>query len=121
MADNRPEFVESRKRGFDVSDANPWHILASGVGLLIVIGLCLIAVAILLAWRDSGANRGTPLPGFEHGTVARTSIEEDRAEMDSETETHLRGYRWIDRDRGVVQVPIERAMELIAGESEGKP
>lgn len=27
---------------------------------------------------------------------------------------HLDGYAWIDRSRGVVSIPIERAMELIA-------
>jgi len=28
----------------------------------------------------------------------------------------LEGYRWVDRAGGVVQIPIERAMELLASE-----
>jgi len=28
----------------------------------------------------------------------------------------LEGYRWVDRKGGVVQIPIERAMELVAAE-----
>lgn len=28
----------------------------------------------------------------------------------------LEGYRWIDRENGVVGLPIERAMELVASE-----
>lgn len=30
--------------------------------------------------------------------------------------TALEGYRWVDRAGGVVQIPIERAMELMATE-----
>jgi len=30
--------------------------------------------------------------------------------------TELEGYRWVDRAGGVVQIPIERAMELMAAE-----
>jgi hypothetical protein len=29
----------------------------------------------------------------------------------------LRSYRWVDRERGIVSIPIERAMELVAAES----
>lgn len=31
-----------------------------------------------------------------------------------EVEKSLQGYRWIDKEGGVVQIPIERAMELVA-------
>jgi len=31
----------------------------------------------------------------------------------------LGGYAWVDRDNGVVQLPIERAMELVAQENGG--
>ena len=29
----------------------------------------------------------------------------------------LRGYRWIDRERGIVSIPIDRAIALVARES----
>ena len=31
----------------------------------------------------------------------------------------LAGYRWVDKPRGVVAIPIERAMELVMSESRG--
>lgn len=31
------------------------------------------------------------------------------------------GYRWIDAERGVVGLPIERAMELVVREQGGQP
>ncbi|MGD8453872.1 MAG: hypothetical protein PVJ57_18815 [Phycisphaerae bacterium] len=30
-------------------------------------------------------------------------------------------YAWIDREKGIVRIPIERAMELIVAESAAKP
>lgn len=41
----------------------------------------------------------------------------DLARVRAAEEAHLHAYRWIDRDAGIVQVPIERAMELIAAEA----
>ncbi|MFQ5737676.1 MAG: hypothetical protein ACE5JX_01575 [Acidobacteriota bacterium] len=34
-------------------------------------------------------------------------------EVLSRARKRLRGYHWVDRDAGVVQIPIERAMELL--------
>jgi hypothetical protein len=33
----------------------------------------------------------------------------------------LNEYRWIDRDKGVVRIPIERAMSLLIARSGGRP
>ena len=30
----------------------------------------------------------------------------------------LNGYRWVDRENGVVSIPIERAMDLVVAESD---
>jgi hypothetical protein len=33
----------------------------------------------------------------------------------AEHNAHLNGYGWVDREKGIVHVPIERAMDAIAG------
>ncbi|MCC6661243.1 MAG: hypothetical protein IT437_10195 [Phycisphaerales bacterium] len=45
------------------------------------------------------------------GDLARTRRREDE---------HLLGYGWIDRDHGVVRIPITRAMELLAAPGGGR-
>ena len=40
----------------------------------------------------------------------------DLAEHRAREEERLSTYGWIDRDAGVVHIPIERAMQLVAGE-----
>jgi len=37
----------------------------------------------------------------------------DLARMRAEEQKALDGYGWVDRDRGVVSVPIEKAMEIV--------
>ncbi len=41
---------------------------------------------------------------------------EPRALAEQETR-RLGEYRWVDRERGIVAIPIERAMELVAAEA----
>jgi hypothetical protein len=63
-----------------------------------------------------------PLPAFAAPRLSsspRVDIDAYRAEKRAQLES----YRWIDRDRGIVAIPIARAMELLAqrgGESKGR-
>jgi hypothetical protein len=35
-------------------------------------------------------------------------------ELRRQEEKHLKSYGWIDREKGVAHIPIERAMEILA-------
>ncbi len=48
------------------------------------------------------------------GPQLQPSPEAELIEMRSEEDAVLDGYGWVDRDRGLVRVPIERAMEDLA-------
>jgi hypothetical protein len=41
---------------------------------------------------------------------------EEKAALFAEQRRELAGYRWVDRDSGVVGIPVERAMELVVAE-----
>jgi hypothetical protein len=38
----------------------------------------------------------------------------DLKHFQAEEDARLRSYGWIDRQRGIIHIPIERAMDLIA-------
>ena len=42
---------------------------------------------------------------------------EEAERLTAEQQEILNSYRWIDQQAGVVGIPIERAMELVAGEA----
>lgn len=47
-------------------------------------------------------------------------IPAELVEVRREQEHKLEGYRWVNRENGIVAIPIERAMELVVKES-GRP
>jgi len=41
-------------------------------------------------------------------------------ELEGKQIEQISGYRWIDPDQGIVGIPIERAMEIVASESSSR-
>ena len=85
-----------------------WPILAG----ILAVGLLLLAASdFVQAWVRTQLRE-------EHrrkvvGAVSPALVDYRRQQRDL-----LEGYAWVDRENGLVQVPIERAMELVA-EDEG--
>jgi len=66
------------------------------------------------------------LEALYHGTVEAERKRKVVAQVPVELRTveaaqldQLREYRWVDRERGIVTIPIERAMELVIAEPRG--
>jgi len=82
------------------------HVL----GAVVVAGSVLTAIAFVgpVAYEAKAKELGTAR-GFAAAPAA--TIEAKTAQA-----ARLRGYAWVDREKGVVALPIERAMELTAAE-----
>ncbi len=112
---------------YEPSDAAPGTVAAMAVSLAAGVALSLV----VSAWcYHGGPKAGAPPLGpagaFMQGPAQRTGIERDWEAIDRETRDRLHSYGWIDRSRGVVRIPIERAMELVEAEgrapaAKGKP
>lgn len=50
---------------------------------------------------------------FRHGSDEKIGVLQDYAQVNRESDAHLHAYAWVDRQPGVVRIPIERAMELL--------
>ena len=64
------------------------------------------------------------VPAFHAQRVAALKVERGWSAIPAETlqtkaaqAARLQAYGWIDREKGVVALPVERAMELVVGES----
>jgi hypothetical protein len=55
---------------------------------------------------------------FKHGPQDKSAIVGDWSKQDKMVREHLEGYAWVDRKKGLVSIPIERAMELMARDVE---
>ena len=103
---------ESRRRGFDIADANIRKIALLCLGLLIGLAASMVFVGVAYNTRLKTQTNAFG-EGFRGGAAQRTPIEQTWRQLDADIASHLGGYRWIDKDNEVVQIPIERAMTLI--------
>jgi hypothetical protein len=76
-------------------------------------GVSLIVFALLfLLLADP---QGDPLPAS-----ARPDHAAIRKELEAAAQVRLGGYGWIDRDKGIVHIPVDRAARLWITERSGK-
>jgi len=106
--------------GHELSDLRPRAIAI----FLVVLGVMIIGVLVVSAWiYDYSASRlarmevppsplakNVPPPGPRIQVFAPKEMQEFRAEEDAT----LNSYGWVNRAAGVVRIPIDRAMQLLA-------
>lgn len=96
-------------------DALPTRYLV-GVGLAcVVVGV----VAVLASGLPARPHERTAAP-HEIPTTEEVQLFDAPArglEVQSAQRAELNEYRWVDRDAGVAQIPIDRAIDLVVEES----
>jgi hypothetical protein len=107
--------------GHEITDANAPSIVKFTIGLALVILLSLYAMARLADYfGEHQAQLGPqpsplvrtrqvpPLPQLQVSPGA--DLNEFRAAEDTKLET----YGWVDRQNGIIRIPIDRAMDLVS-------
>jgi hypothetical protein len=111
--------------GYERSDIRPGVVLAGAAGLLVFV---LIAAAVITAFEATvtgiAPRIGPPeeltqgLQGGPQPTPPGPRLEaqpgENLGPYLAVQRQKLSTYRWVDRQAGVVAIPIERAMDLVA-------
>lgn len=107
---------------FENTDINGRGVVLAGAGLLIVLWIIVVLVyfvfAFLAYYRAVVSPPALPLAGELRSAppapriqaTPRVDLQHLRAYEDSE----LHKYAWVDRQKGIVTIPIERAMQIIA-------
>jgi hypothetical protein len=107
-------------REHETSDVNVRKILVVGSGLLLLTFLSMLAMVWVFDYIvQRQADQDSPAPDF---AVNRPLPPEPRLQVTptqdfqvirSAEDTELNSYGWVDKDQGVVRIPIDRAMELL--------
>lgn len=113
------ENYELPSQGYELRDVNVWYVLAFAAGLALMV----VAVLPLIDWTFKNLEQGaakqdvprSPLAGDQEPPAPRLQSKPSAslAAFRRREEKELRSYRWIDKQQGVVQIPVERAMELL--------
>jgi hypothetical protein len=105
--------------GHEGQDANIRPIVLTGMGLaltLAVVGVIVYGVFRYLETHPATRIQSNPMAVFDSQVPPAPRIEEHPAieiqQLHAQEEQTLSTYGWIDKNKGVVRIPIERAMEL---------
>jgi hypothetical protein len=116
----RPDLSQPANR-FEHRDVNVWAVYKFGIALSL---LCVLSVGLLFGLyryflsREGGAvpkeqvnvdaRELPPLPRLQSAPI------QDLKDMRAAEDKILGGYGWVDQAHGVVRIPIDRAIDLLA-------
>ena len=100
------------------------RLAAMGGAWLVLVGAALLVVR----WsehRYEPSERAAFPPGLGRAEVAAVNqkpfaLDDSASRLREAQEERLRGYGWVDRDAGVIHVPVERAMEQVLADEAGR-
>ncbi len=91
-------------------------VLAITVGFVVFVGICVVA---LLAYYRGVVGPGLyvpprPFPAPELQTTPQSDLEK----LQSAQLARIERYGWIDQSKGILRIPIQRAMQVIVSKGE---
>lgn len=120
--ENNAEAAAHPEVRFEATDVNSHGVIWAGVILIVAVWIIVVLLHFVFAFfahyraeasppalpLASEQNRLPPAPRLQ--VLPREDLQELRAHEDS----ILDHYTWVDRQNGVVGIPIQRAMEVLA-------
>jgi hypothetical protein len=106
-----PETILEEQR--QTQDLDSRKILLVGLGTLGLVGATLGLVLLFERLSGLQAPSGTPPTGFAPPRL-QSDPAGDLRDYQAAQRAQLETYAWADRERGLVRIPIERAMAMIA-------
>jgi len=123
MAQSDPHRDQSTdlQTGYELSDLKPGYIALFGIGLVIAVGLAVVITSLFVHYRAlQHARQETPVPRLarEREVTPEPRLEvgapNELRQLRAAEEAALNSYGWVDKDAGIVKIPVDRAMEILA-------
>jgi len=111
--------VRSVDQGHEERDIRLHPIIFAGVSLALLAGLTFLAIWLLFDYLDARRARfdvTSPLIEARHPPPEprlQVSPKQDLQAWLAAEMARLHSYGWVDREAGIVRIPIERAMEIL--------
>ena len=117
---SEPSSKKPLDSGHERRDINVRAVTGVAVGLTICVFIIFVAVRGMLRMFDKHSTRGINSLQFAEQTGLppqprlQSNPAEDLAHFREQQDALLNSYGWIDRKAGIVQIPIDQAMDIIA-------
>jgi hypothetical protein len=113
-----PRTPHAGQGGHETTDVNVWAIGKFAIGLVVV---CVVSIGLLFGLlkffqsreETSVANTVEPTKLFPEPQLQKTPIPDLKA-IHAEEDKLLNSYAWVDPRKGVVRIPVDRAIEVLA-------
>lgn len=93
----------------------------SGFNTFAVVASALAALALVWVFALFMQGGFLAARSLEVEAKVLAPVDQDVADYDGEQRARLaEGYRWIDKEQGIVGVPIERAVDLVVERNRGR-
>jgi hypothetical protein len=107
---------------FEGTDVNGRRVVLAGLGLLVVVWIIVVLLHFVFAafarYRAEISPPPLPLASQQNrlppAPQLQVSPEVDLKELRAYEDSKLNNYTWVDRQKGVVEIPIDRAMQILA-------
>ncbi len=106
---------------YELSDLRPRYIAFFGIGLSVVLVISVVIASLIVHYKTvQHARQDTPIPRLARereatpGPRLQVDANKDLRQMRAGEEAALNSYAWVDKDAGIVRIPIQRAMEILA-------
>jgi len=107
--------------GYELSDLRPGYIALFGIALTAVIVAAAVITSLLIHFKAAEQSRQeTPVPRLvgereaTPGPRLQVDANKELRQMRADEEAALNSYGWLDKDAGIVKIPVDRAMEILA-------
>jgi hypothetical protein len=106
---------------YEPADLNPKAVFLTGLGILAVLWIVVVVLYPIFRYfsyaRTGGLNPAKVLnyiPPAPPAPRNETGSDTELSDYLAREKTALSSYTWVDRSKGMVSIPIDRAMEIIA-------
>jgi len=113
--------ARSAESGHEISDISPLRVALTGLALATVITMTMLAAYGFFYLFHGIESRARPAPSPlsyapEPVPEPRLQVEpgEELKALRADEDAALKTYGWIDQEKGVVRIPIERAIDILA-------
>ncbi len=111
MAEAAASHSEQSKTAFEPTDWDLAPVAFVYVGVLVLLGISCLVLAVADPGSLSDVSRTLRIN--PPGPRLQTNPEADLAKFRAEEDKRLNGYYWVDKQKGIVHVPIDQAMRKL--------
>ncbi len=104
--------LENPEIAFEPTDWRVGPVAPLYLGVLALLVLC--AFVLIVAYPKSLPDVGRSLRIAPPGPRLETNPESDLGRFRAEEEKRLNTYYWVDKEKGIVHIPIDEAMRKLA-------